>query len=84
MAAAKGNQYAAKERVWAQAINNALDKRGKALGRIKAGDVVAHVAAGIGGKGGGRPDMAQGGGTDSPAVASVLSSLPQWIGKTLA
>jgi len=57
---------------------------GKALGRIKAGDVVAHVAAAIGGKGGGRPDMAQGGGTDSPAVASVLSSLPQWIGKTLA
>ena len=29
MAAAKGNQYAAKERVWAQAINNALEKRGK-------------------------------------------------------
>lgn len=36
MAAAKGNQYAAKERVWAQAINNALDKRGKALGRMGA------------------------------------------------
>ncbi|TAH46897.1 MAG: alanine--tRNA ligase [Gammaproteobacteria bacterium] len=56
---------------------------GKALGRIKAGDVVAHVAAAIGGKGGGRPDMAQGGGTDSPAVASALSSLAQWIGKSL-
>ena len=52
---------------------------GSALGRIKAGDVVAHVAAAIGGKGGGRPDMAQGGGNDTPALASMLTELPQWI-----
>ena len=52
---------------------------GAALGRIKACDVVAHVAAAIGGKGGGRPDMAQGGGNDTPALAVVLAALPQWI-----
>ncbi len=52
---------------------------GAALGRIKAGDVIAHVAAAIGGKGGGRPDMAQGGGVDSPKLASTLEELPKWI-----
>ncbi|MET0232905.1 MAG: alanine--tRNA ligase, partial [Rhodanobacteraceae bacterium] len=52
---------------------------GTALKRIKAGDVVAHVAAQIGGKGGGRADMAQGGGVDSPALDSALAELPAWI-----
>ena len=52
---------------------------GSALGRIKAGDLVAHVAAAIDGKGGGRPDMAQGGGTDGPALAKALAELPDWI-----
>jgi len=52
---------------------------GTALGRIKAGEVVAHVAALIGGKGGGRPDMAQGGGVDSPALDQALAALPEWI-----
>jgi alanyl-tRNA synthetase len=52
---------------------------GAALGRVKAGDVVAHVAALISGKGGGRPDMAQGGGVDSPALDSALAALPEWI-----
>ena len=37
---------------------------GAALGRIKAGELLSHVAAQVGGKGGGRPDMAQGGGED--------------------
>ncbi|HEX5305223.1 MAG TPA: DHHA1 domain-containing protein, partial [Dyella sp.] len=57
---------------------------GKALGRIKAGDVVAHVAAQIEGKGGGRPDMAQGGGVDSPQLPALLSALPAWVGERLA
>jgi alanyl-tRNA synthetase len=52
---------------------------GTALKRIKAGDVVAHVAQQIGGKGGGRADMAQGGGVDSPALDSALAELPAWI-----
>jgi alanyl-tRNA synthetase len=57
---------------------------GAALGRIKAGEVVAHVAAAIGGKGGGRPDMAQGGGNDTPELGRILAGLPQWIGAKLA
>ncbi|WP_233172156.1 DHHA1 domain-containing protein, partial [Dyella sp. ASV21] len=57
---------------------------GKALGRVKAGDVVAHVASQIDGKGGGRPDMAQGGGNDSAVLPGILNSLPGWIGERLA
>ncbi len=56
---------------------------GTALGKIKAGDVVAHVAGKIGGKGGGRPDMAQGGGADSPALDQVLKDLPDWLGQAV-
>ncbi|HEY6942734.1 alanine--tRNA ligase [Dokdonella sp.] len=52
---------------------------GAALGKVKAGEVVAHVAAQIGGKGGGRPDMAQGGGVDSPALDAALAALPAWL-----
>ena len=57
---------------------------GAALGKIKAGDVVAHVAALIGGKGGGRADMAQGGGLDSPTLDSALAGLPEWIASRIA
>ncbi|GGY17201.1 alanine--tRNA ligase [Rhodanobacter panaciterrae] len=52
---------------------------GNALGRVKAGSVVAHVAAQIDGKGGGRPDMAQGGGSDTPNLPAILAALPEWI-----
>jgi alanyl-tRNA synthetase len=52
---------------------------GKALGKIKAGELVAHVAQQIGGKGGGRPDMAQGGGDDTPKLAGVLDAVPEWV-----
>ena len=52
---------------------------GKALGKIKAGDLVADVAKKIGGKGGGRQDMAQGGGEDSPALGPALDAVPAWI-----
>ena len=52
---------------------------GKALGRIKAGDVVAHVAAQIDGKGGGRADMAQGGGTDAADLPALLAAMPAWL-----
>lgn len=57
---------------------------GAALGKVKAGDVVAHVAAQIDGKGGGRPDMAQGGGLDSPALDRALQELPDWLSAVLA
>ena len=52
---------------------------GKALGKVKAGELVAHVAQQIGGKGGGRPDMAQGGGDDSPQLAAILGAVPEWV-----
>ena len=57
---------------------------GKALAKIKAGELVAHVAQQIGGKGGGRPDLAQGGGEDSPKLASALDEVPEWVGARLA
>ena len=57
---------------------------GKALGRVKAGDVVSHVASQIDGKGGGRPDMAQGGGTDTSELPGILEGLADWIGQRLA
>ena len=56
---------------------------GKALGKIKAGELVAHVASQIGGKGGGRADMAQGGGDDSPQLAPALDAVPAWVGARL-
>ncbi|MEO8777057.1 MAG: alanine--tRNA ligase [Rhodanobacter sp.] len=52
---------------------------GKALQRIKAGDVVAHVAAQVSGKGGGRADMAQGGGLDTSNLPTILAELANWI-----
>ena len=48
-------------------------------GQFKAGDLIKHVAAQIGGKGGGRPDMAQGGGTDAAALPAALDSVTGWI-----
>ena len=50
-----------------------------ATDRIKAGDVIKHFAGQLGGKGGGRPDMAQGGGSDVAALPTVLASLPEWV-----
>jgi len=52
-------------------------------GRIKAGDLMQHVAAQVGGKGGGRPDLAQGGGPDVGALAAALDSVPGWIEQRL-
>ncbi|HVR82255.1 MAG TPA: alanine--tRNA ligase [Luteimonas sp.] len=56
---------------------------GLAAGRISAGELVAHVASQIGGKGGGRPDMAQGGGDDNPALVAALAQVPIWVGERL-
>ncbi|HEX7387915.1 MAG TPA: alanine--tRNA ligase [Castellaniella sp.] len=47
--------------------------------RIKAGDLVGAVAAQVGGKGGGRPDMAMGGGSDVAALDSALGSVASWL-----
>lgn len=47
--------------------------------QIKAGELVGMVAAKVGGKGGGRPDMAMGGGTDESALAAALHSVQAWV-----
>ena len=57
---------------------------GSALTKVKAGDVVAHVARAIDGKGGGRADMAQGGGNDVPALAASLAGLAAWVAQKAA
>jgi len=54
-----------------------------ATGRIKAGDVMKHLASQVDGKGGGRPDMAQGGGNDPSRLADALAGIPEWVQKNL-
>ena len=48
-------------------------------GKVKAGDLVNHVAIQIGGKGGGRADMAQAGGTDASKLPAALASVRAWV-----
>lgn len=57
---------------------------GSAMGKVKAGELLSHVASQIGGKGGGRPDMAQGGGEDGPALVSALDGVMAWVRPHLA
>jgi alanyl-tRNA synthetase len=54
-----------------------------ATGRIKAGDLVNFVAQQVGGKGGGKPDMAMAGGSDASALPAALQSVPAWAGQRL-
>ncbi len=51
--------------------------------KIRAGDLVAHVATQIGGKGGGRPDMAQGGGNQPEHLSKALDSVTDWVASKL-
>ncbi|MCW8347776.1 alanine--tRNA ligase [Vibrio sp. ZSDZ65] len=53
------------------------------IGKVKAGDLVKMVAEQIGGKGGGRPDMAQAGGTDVEALPEALLSVRVWLEERL-
>ncbi len=48
-------------------------------GRLHAGELVNQVAAGVGGKGGGRPDMAQAGGTNPAGLGAALDAVPSWV-----
>ncbi|MEQ8263979.1 alanine--tRNA ligase [Pseudohaliea sp.] len=52
--------------------------------RVKAGDLMREFAGRLGGKGGGRPDMAQGGGSDVDALDSTLKAVPGWVGERVA
>ena len=57
--------------------------QGAAQAKLKAGDVLSHIAAQIGGKGGGRADFAQGGGDDGPALTKALAGLNDWLAARL-
>ncbi len=50
---------------------------------VKAGELVNHVALQVGGKGGGRPDLAQAGGTQPEGLQAALKSVPEWIAEQL-
>jgi alanyl-tRNA synthetase len=52
-----------------------------ATGKVKAGELVNFVAQQVGGKGGGRPDMAQAGGTDPSGLPTALAGVAGWVGE---
>ncbi|MGI2198469.1 alanine--tRNA ligase [Shewanella baltica] len=54
------------------------------IGKVKAGELVAMVAAQVGGKGGGRPDMAQAGGSQPENLDAALAQVLPWITERLA
>ncbi|MBX3632369.1 MAG: alanine--tRNA ligase [Simplicispira sp.] len=54
-----------------------------AVGRVKAGELVNFVAQQVGGKGGGKPDMAMAGGTDASKLATALASVTGWVAQQL-
>jgi alanyl-tRNA synthetase len=56
---------------------------GDLTSRVKAGELVNHVATQVGGKGGGRPDMAQAGGTDPSGLPAALKSVRGWVEQRL-
>ena len=51
------------------------------ISKVKAGELVNFVAQQVGGKGGGRPDMAQAGGTDPANLPNALASVAEWVGQ---
>ncbi len=53
------------------------------IGRVKAGELVNFVAAQVGGKGGGKPDMAMAGGTQPAGLPNALASVPAWVAERL-
>jgi alanyl-tRNA synthetase len=55
-----------------------------AVDRIRAGDVIRPVAEQVGGKGGGRPDFAQAGGSKPEALDAALGSVPGWVAEQMA
>jgi len=53
------------------------------VGKVKAGELVNFVAQQVGGKGGGKPDMAMAGGTDPTSLPQALASVAPWIASAL-
>ncbi|MFA9219015.1 MAG: DHHA1 domain-containing protein, partial [Sphingomonadaceae bacterium] len=55
--------------------------KGSSTSKVKAGELVNFVAQQVGGKGGGRPDMAQAGGTDPSGLPAALAAVAAWVGE---
>ena len=53
------------------------------IGKVKAGELVNFVAQQVGGKGGGKPDMAMAGGTNAAALPAALASVQAWVTERL-
>ncbi|MBW0184835.1 MAG: alanine--tRNA ligase, partial [Hydrogenophaga sp.] len=53
------------------------------MGKVKAGELVNFVAQQVGGKGGGKPDMAMAGGTDASGLPKALQSVQAWVAERL-
>ena len=53
-------------------------------GKVKAGDLIKFAAEQVGGKGGGRPDLAQAGGSDAEKLPAMIESVKDWVGAKLA
>jgi alanyl-tRNA synthetase len=51
--------------------------------RVKAGELIGNIAQQVGGKGGGRPDMAMAGGSDANALPAALNSVEAWVAAKL-
>ena len=60
-------------------VNLAAGVTNDLVDRVQAGDLVNHVAGQVGGRGGGRPDMAQAGGSQPENLDAALASVPDWL-----
>ena len=67
----------------ARQVEQPATVQGSALGKVKAGELLTHVASQVGGKGGGRPDAAQGAGNDGPALVAALNGVKDWVSALL-
>jgi alanyl-tRNA synthetase len=60
-------------------VNIAAGVTADTVGKVKAGELANFVAQQVGGKGGGKPDMAMAGGTDAAALPAALASVQAWV-----
>jgi len=60
-------------------VNIAAGVTADTVGKVKAGELANHVAGQVGGKGGGKPDMAMAGGTNPAALPAALASIQAWV-----
>ena len=64
-------------------VNIIVGVTGDLTKKVHAGNLVSYLASQVGGKGGGRPDMAQAGGTDTKALDTTLASVEHWLSENI-